>query len=53
MCGWWTGGCARNLYLRRPLHTNASSRLDSLLEAKAKQGVQVGYMLFRYHLNSC
>ncbi|MFS7914898.1 putative phospholipase D [Helianthus anomalus] len=42
MCGWWL---CPDLYLRRPFHTNAYSRLDSLLEAKAKQGVQVGYML--------
>lgn len=31
------------LYLRRPFHTNVSSRLDALLEAKAKQGVQVNF----------
>ncbi|KAG6396337.1 hypothetical protein SASPL_142485 [Salvia splendens] len=29
------------LFLRRPFRANASSRLDSLLESKAKQGVQV------------
>lgn len=28
--------------MRRPFHTNAAFRLDALLEAKAKQGVQVG-----------
>lgn len=27
--------------MRRPFHANASSRLDALLEMKAKQGVQV------------
>lgn len=36
--GWWV---CPELYLRRPYHTHASSRLDALLEAKAKQGVQV------------
>ncbi|GAA0186167.1 phospholipase [Lithospermum erythrorhizon] len=38
ICGWWL---CPDLYLRRPFHIHASSRLDSLLEAKAKQGVQV------------
>lgn len=38
MCGWWL---CPDLYLRRPFHANASSRLDALLEARAKQGVQV------------
>ncbi|GKD18455.1 ribonuclease H-like domain-containing protein, partial [Tanacetum coccineum] len=37
MCGWWL---CPDLYLRRPIHANASSRLDALLEAKAMQGVQ-------------
>lgn len=36
--GWWL---CPELYLRRPFQSNSSSRLDSLLEAKAKQGVQV------------
>lgn len=27
--------------MRRPFHANASSRLDALLEMKAKEGVQV------------
>lgn len=38
ICGWWL---CPELYLRRPFHVNQSSRLDALLEAKAKQGVQV------------
>lgn len=38
ICGWWL---CPELYLRRPFHVHASSRLDALLEAKAKQGVQV------------
>lgn len=36
--GWWL---CPELYLRRPFHNHNSSRLDVLLEAKAKQGVQV------------
>ncbi|EPS65448.1 hypothetical protein M569_09329, partial [Genlisea aurea] len=38
ICGWWL---CPELYMRRPFQTHASSRLDSLLESKAKQGVQV------------
>lgn len=38
MTGWWL---CPELYLRRPFHSHSSSRLDALLEAKAKQGVQV------------
>lgn len=38
ICGWWM---CPELFLRRPFRDNASSRLDSLLESKAKQGVQV------------
>lgn len=38
ICGWWV---CPELYMRRPFHANAASRLDALLEAKAKQGVQV------------
>lgn len=38
ICGWWV---CPELYLRRPFHAHASSKLDSLLEAKAKEGVQV------------
>ncbi|KAK4405516.1 Phospholipase D zeta 1 [Sesamum angolense] len=37
ICGWWL---CPELYLQRPFHAQASSRLDSLLESKAKQGVQ-------------
>lgn len=40
ICGWWL---CPELYMRRPFHTHASSRLDNLLEAKAKQGVQVAF----------
>lgn len=36
--GWWL---CPELYLRRPFSVNGSSRVDALLEAKAKQGVQV------------
>ncbi|XVF50796.1 hypothetical protein PTKIN_Ptkin04bG0132100 [Pterospermum kingtungense] len=35
--GWWL---CLELYLRRLFQSNSSSRLDALLEAKAKQGVQ-------------
>lgn len=35
---WWL---CPELYLRRPFHLHGSSRLDALLEAKARQGVQV------------
>ncbi|XP_020251214.1 phospholipase D zeta 1-like [Asparagus officinalis] len=35
---WWL---CPELYLRRHFHIHASSRLDSLLEAKAKHGVHV------------
>ena len=38
ICGWWL---CPELYLRRPFRDHASSRLDSLLEIKAKQGIQV------------
>ncbi|KAK8979953.1 hypothetical protein V6N11_061697 [Hibiscus sabdariffa] len=42
------------LYLRRPFHEQASSRLDALLEAKAKQGVQaeVGSVCFQSSLST-
>ncbi|XP_020267613.1 phospholipase D zeta 1-like isoform X2 [Asparagus officinalis] len=42
--GWWL---CPELYLRRPFHVHASSRLDSLLEAKAKQGVQIYILLYK------
>lgn len=38
ICGWWL---CPELYLQRPFSAHASSRLDTLMEAKAKQGVQV------------
>ncbi|KAM7463111.1 hypothetical protein LguiA_031232 [Lonicera macranthoides] len=44
MCGWWV---CPELYLRRPFHARASSRLDALLEAKAKQGVQIYILLYK------
>uniref|UniRef100_A0A7N0VHI7 phospholipase D n=1 Tax=Kalanchoe fedtschenkoi TaxID=63787 RepID=A0A7N0VHI7_KALFE len=42
--GWWL---CPELYLRRPFQNHASSRLDSLLEAKAKQGVQIYILLYK------
>ncbi|KAE8660164.1 Phospholipase D p1 [Hibiscus syriacus] len=42
ICGWWL---CPELYLRRPFPEQASSRLDALLEAKAKQGVQPLYLV--------
>ncbi|XP_076929907.1 phospholipase D zeta 1-like [Bidens hawaiensis] len=44
MCGWWL---CPDLYLRRPFHSNASSRLDNLLETKAKQGVQIYILMYK------
>ncbi|KAI9080056.1 hypothetical protein K1719_037989 [Acacia pycnantha] len=44
ICGWWV---CPELYLRRPFHTHASSRLDNLLEEKAKQGVQIYILLYK------
>ncbi|XP_077218089.1 phospholipase D P1 [Tasmannia lanceolata] len=41
---WWL---CPELYLRRPFHLHGSSRLDSLLEAKAKQGVQIYILLYK------
>lgn len=38
ICGWWV---CPELFLRRPFRDHASARLDSLLESKAKRGVQV------------
>lgn len=40
--GWWL---CPELYLRRPFHNHSSSRLDALLETKAKEGVQVHMQL--------
>ncbi|XWS57471.1 hypothetical protein CRYUN_Cryun09bG0176700 [Craigia yunnanensis] len=42
--GWWL---CPELYLRRPFQSNSSSRLDALLEAKAKQGVQIYILLYK------
>ncbi|XP_039071847.1 phospholipase D zeta 1-like [Hibiscus syriacus] len=44
MCGWWL---CPELYLRRPFREHASSRLDALLEAKAKEGVQIHILLYK------
>ncbi|XP_058212536.1 phospholipase D zeta 1 isoform X1 [Rhododendron vialii] len=44
ICGWWL---CPELYLRRPFHAHASSRLDALLEAKAKEGVQIYILLYK------
>ncbi|XP_042519639.1 phospholipase D zeta 1-like isoform X2 [Macadamia integrifolia] len=42
--GWWL---CPELYLRRPFDANGSSRLEALLEAKAKQGVQIYILLYK------
>ncbi|WCJ26915.1 phospholipase D P1 [Euphorbia peplus] len=42
--GWWL---CPELYLRRPFQSHSASRLDSLLEAKAKQGVQIYVLLYK------
>ncbi|XVE82197.1 hypothetical protein DITRI_Ditri15bG0128100 [Diplodiscus trichospermus] len=44
ICGWWL---CPELYLRRPFREHASSRLDALLEAKAKEGVQIYILLYK------
>ncbi|KAL1803711.1 phospholipase D zeta 1 isoform X2 [Daucus carota subsp. sativus] len=44
ICGWWV---CPELYLRRPFHAHASSKLDALLEAKAKKGVQIYILLYK------
>lgn len=44
ICGWWL---CPELYLRRPFHAHASSRLETLLEEKAKQGVQIYILLYK------
>ncbi|KAK8946601.1 Phospholipase D p1 [Platanthera zijinensis] len=41
---WWL---CPELFLRRPFHDHGSSRLDSLLEARAKQGVQIYILLYK------
>ncbi|KAJ8752473.1 hypothetical protein K2173_004761 [Erythroxylum novogranatense] len=42
--GWWL---CPELYLRRPFRDHSISRLDNLLEAKAKQGVQIYILLYK------
>ncbi|XP_078439374.1 phospholipase D zeta 1-like isoform X2 [Wolffia australiana] len=42
--GWWL---CPELFLRRPFQENPSSRLDALLQAKAKQGVQIYILLYK------
>ncbi|KAL3505682.1 hypothetical protein ACH5RR_031064 [Cinchona calisaya] len=44
ICGWWL---CPELYMRRPFDAHASSLLDSLLEMKAKQGVQIYILLYK------
>lgn len=42
--GWWL---CPELYMRRPFHNHCSSRLDAILELKAKQGVQIFILLYK------
>lgn len=42
--GWWL---CPELYLRRPFQNHFTSRLDTLLEVKAKQGVQIYILLYK------
>ncbi|KAI4372290.1 hypothetical protein MLD38_010537 [Melastoma candidum] len=44
MTGWWL---CPELYLRRPFENHPSSRLDALLEAKAKAGVQIYILMYK------
>ncbi|KAF8394606.1 hypothetical protein HHK36_020820 [Tetracentron sinense] len=44
IAGWWL---CPELYLQRPFQDHGSSRLDELLEAKAKQGVQIYILLYK------
>eukprot|EP00252_Welwitschia_mirabilis_P011329 TRINITY_DN25484_c0_g1_i1.p1 TRINITY_DN25484_c0_g1~~TRINITY_DN25484_c0_g1_i1.p1 ORF type:complete len:1094 (+),score=199.07 TRINITY_DN25484_c0_g1_i1:223-3504(+) len=44
IAGWWI---CPELYLRRPFNLNAASRLDTLLESKAKQGVQIYVLMYK------
>ncbi|KAL9256264.1 Phospholipase D zeta 1-like protein [Drosera capensis] len=44
ICGWWI---CPELYLRRPFQEHASARLDALLEAKAREGVQICILLYK------
>lgn len=48
MTGWWV---CPELYLRRPFSNHASSRLDALLEAKAKKGVQVFLLVLQMYMH--
>lgn len=41
---WWL---CPELYLRRPFSVHGPSRVDALLEAKAKQGVQIYILLYK------
>ncbi|KAL4202139.1 hypothetical protein AMTRI_Chr02g262200 [Amborella trichopoda] len=41
---WWL---CPELYLRRPFNSHESSRLDAILEAKAKEGVQIYILLYK------
>ncbi|XP_076958230.1 phospholipase D zeta 1-like isoform X1 [Bidens hawaiensis] len=42
--GWWL---CPELYLKRPFHSNAASRLDALFEAKAKEGVKIYILIYK------
>ncbi|RZC93997.1 hypothetical protein C5167_016692 [Papaver somniferum] len=42
--GWWL---CPELYLRRPFSTQESSRLDAIIEAKAKEGVQIYVLMYK------
>ncbi|KAL4588394.1 hypothetical protein LXL04_001278 [Taraxacum kok-saghyz] len=42
--GWWL---CPELYLKRPFHANAASRLDALFEAKAKEGVKIYILMYK------
>ncbi|RAL54277.1 hypothetical protein DM860_001405 [Cuscuta australis] len=44
ICGWWL---CPEMYMRRPFDTHSSSRIDYLLGAKAKQGVQIYILLYK------
>ncbi|XP_044450031.1 phospholipase D zeta 1 isoform X2 [Aegilops tauschii subsp. strangulata] len=44
IAGWWL---CPELYLRRPFEHHGSSRLDALLEARAKQGVQIYILMYK------
>ncbi|TYJ96493.1 phospholipase D zeta 2-like [Cucumis melo var. makuwa] len=42
--GWWL---CPELYTRRPFHNHSSSRLDALLETKAKEGVKIYILMYK------